>query len=210
MKKFKSDECDVSSSYVHMDPGAREIYVFGSIDSLSCMSFVMALRALNRDSSKDVRLVINCEGGSETDGWAIYDCVKNSKALVMAEVYGSCMSMAMVILQACEHRAVASNSRLMIHDGSMECEKVTMARFQVQAKELQELTVKYYEALARRSNLSYEQVEKLCLAETYMSAEVAVGYGFADKIIGCDSKKAKGLKLRLPNSAWHRDYRCKV
>ena len=96
------------------------------------------------------------------------------------------MSMAVCVLQACACRAVAKNAKLMIHDGYSELGKIVSSRVQVQAKEALELNEKYYRALEERSNLSLEQVQSLCEDETYMSAEVAVGYGFADTIIGSE------------------------
>jgi ATP-dependent protease ClpP protease subunit len=79
------------------------------------------------------------------------------------------------------HNGVAS------YDGPLEKIKIAMA------EELF-LTQRYYEVLAERSNLTLEKVIEFCNCDTYMSAQIAVKYGFADGIIGESKKKRKARK----------------
>jgi ATP-dependent protease ClpP protease subunit len=51
-------------------------------------------------------------------------------------------------------------------------------------------------ALAERSDLTLDQVNVLCKNETFMSAEVAMGYGFLDGILGQAKKTAKKGKRK--------------
>jgi ATP-dependent Clp protease protease subunit len=190
MAKCESSELDTVA--VVLDEDSREIVLFGDIDAEIAAQVVTGLRQLDRASKANITMIINSGGGEVTAGYAIYDAMCLTRSKIVGQCYGGCMSIATLILQACDTRLLAPNCRVMIHNGSAgysgPLEKINAA-----IKEENLLTQLYYEKLAERSELTVDQVKDLCDHESYMDANVAVGYGFADGILG-QTKKRKGKK----------------
>lgn len=184
-------EEEVESSLVTVDPNAREILLFGTVTTELSTQVIFNIRQLDRDAKTNISLVVNSDGGEEYGGWAIYDTLCLARSKIIAQCYGQCMSIAVLILQACDTRLLAPNCRLMIHNGSLTAGSLSYEKFQVLIKEENVLTKRYYDALAERSGLSVKKVIELCNQETYMDAEEAVKYGFADGILGQTKKRKK-------------------
>jgi ATP-dependent Clp protease protease subunit len=186
----RCDMSELETVTVTMDENSREIYLFGAINSETASQVIMALRQLDRASKKNITLVMSSGGGEEAAGWTIYDALILARSKIVAQCYGECMSIASLILQACDTRLVSPNLRFMIHDGTCAfngpLDKVRGA-----LKEENFLTQQYYEKLAERSNLTVDEVEELCHNDTYLSAEETCKNGLADGILG-QTKKRKG------------------
>jgi ATP-dependent Clp protease, protease subunit len=184
-------EEEVESSLVTVDPNAREILLFGVVNTELATQVVFNVRQLDRGKKANISLVIGSAGGEEYSGWAIYDTLCLARSKIIGQCFGECMSIAVLILQACDTRLLAPNCRMMIHNGSLTAGSLSYEKFQALIKEENLITQKYYEALAERSGLSTKKVIELCNQETYMSAEEAVNHGFADGILGQTKKRKK-------------------
>jgi ATP-dependent Clp protease, protease subunit len=182
MKKAEETE-DENFEAVTIDPEAREIMVFGGVDMDMASKVFYGLRQLDRDSKKNISLVIVSSGGEEMAGWAIYDALYLARSKIIAQCYGGCMSIAALILQACDTRLLSPNCRFMIHNGTMSIGTQPLEKVKSSWDEEELLLKKYYEKLAVRSNLTLDKVIDLCNNESYMSAEQTVKYGFADGIL---------------------------
>jgi ATP-dependent protease ClpP protease subunit len=184
----RCDMSELETVTVTMDEDSREIYLFGAINSETASQVIMALRQLDRASKKNITLVMSSGGGEESAGWTIYDALILARSKIIAQCYGECMSIAMLILQGCDTRLLSPNCRTMLHNGSVSyngpLEKVRGA-----LKEENFLTEQYYEKLADRSDLSSKEVQKLCDDETYMDAETTIKHGFADGVLGQTKKR---------------------
>jgi len=144
----------------------------------------------------NITLIINSKGGEVAAGQGIADSIKLTKNKVIAHCLGECMSIAMTILQACDGRISAPNCRFMVHEvsgGVMEASVSDLKRYHEEASVLNEIIKN---SLVENSDLTLEQITALCKAETFMSAEVAMGYGFLDGIFGVCKKTTpkKGKK----------------
>jgi ATP-dependent Clp protease protease subunit len=181
---------EIGDAVVTLDEDGREILIFGSINTEVASQVVSGLRLLDKASKSNINLIIASGGGEEAAGWVIYDALCLSKSKIIAQCFGECMSIAMLILQGCDTRLLSPNCRTMCHNGTVAyngpLEKVRSA-----LKEENVLTQMYYEKLAERSNLTLSKVEDLCNAETYMSAEEAVRAGFADGVLGQVKRKRR-------------------
>jgi len=141
-------------------------------------------------------MIICSHGGQDDAGFAIYDAIEMAKSKVIAHVYGECKSIAVLILQACDTRMLAPNVRLMVHNGSVSFGSLTMPEVKAYSKEFIDRTYDYVKCISDRTGLSIEQVQTMCDKETYMSAEVALGLGFADYVYSTIKVPASNTKYR--------------
>lgn len=184
IKKAQCESAELEDTVsICLDEENREVTLFGPVNAGMASEVVSAIRKLDFASDDAISLVMCSPGGEEGAGWAIYDTLILSRSKVIGQCFGECMSIAVLILQGCDARLLSPNCRMMVHNGSIgvagPAEKVAGA-----VKEQGNLTKMYYEKLIEKSELSLDQIKKLCDNETYMDAEVAVGYGLADGILG--------------------------
>lgn len=184
------------SGMVTLDPEHRTILLIGAIDSFSTGAFMQAFEILDRGRGL-IRIVLNSHGGEVENGMAIYDVISTSKNDVAIEAYGSCQSMAALILQAGTYRYMSPNCRFMVHMGQVELSGPVDSRtFQAVASESSRSIDTYIELMAKACNKSFEDVFALCDQETYLSAEDAIEYGFADAVLASKATKKAAKKTK--------------
>jgi ATP-dependent Clp protease protease subunit len=164
------------------DEDNREVFIIGLVTMEMAGAVVASVRGLDRTRGL-IKILIMSSGGHEGAGWAIFDAIKLCKNKTVIEAYGECQSICALILQAAKKRLLARHCRLMIHDGSLSFSG-TIPQMKSSSKEAVYLTDMYYEALATGSGRSVHTIKKLCNEETFMSAQEAVDFGFADGILG--------------------------
>jgi ATP-dependent Clp endopeptidase proteolytic subunit ClpP len=176
------------------DEESREVYLTGTVDLNMYQTLSAAIKHLDKTKG-NITLIINTAGGEAPAGFAIADTIKLTVNKVVAQCFGECMSIGMTILQACDLRLASPSCRLMIHNGSLNFPDLTFSQAKNQMKEIQGVNDQVCGSLFERSNLTLKEVETLCDKETFMSAEVAMGYGFLDGIMEpVKNKKKKGKK----------------
>jgi len=137
-----------------------------------------------QDKTKDIKLYINSPGGSVTAGLAIYDTMNFIKPDVMTICVGMAASMGAVLFSsgAKGKRLILSNAEVMIHQvlGGAEGQTSDVV---IRAEHMKKLKDKLNRILAENSGQKFEKVEKDTDRDYFMSAEEAVKYGLADKVI---------------------------
>jgi ATP-dependent Clp protease, protease subunit len=155
---------------------------------------MLFLEAENPD--KDISLYINSPGGSVTAGLAIYDTMQFIKPDVKTIVMGQAASMGSFLAQAgaAGKRFVLPESRTMIHrvssgtrgtGGSVYVQELEMEdniRHLEESKRLNKRLVELY-AKHNTAGKTYEELAETMKFDTFLSAEEAVNYGLADKVI---------------------------
>lgn len=166
-----------------IDVGTRTIYLVGEVDNAMLHRFVAAFDVL--DSTKGpIRIVLSTPGGSEPDGYAIYDLLKLAKNTIVIEGYGAVQSIGSLILQAADLRLLSPECRLMVHNGSVEFGQALNTDTLVAiGREIERNNKRYVDILAAKSSLPVGRIKELVDAETYMSAAESIQYGFADGIL---------------------------
>ena len=136
------------------------------------------------DPEKDISLYINSPGGSAYAGMAIYDAMQYVKPDVRTVCIGMGMSAAAMILAAGApgKRFALPNAKVMIHQGSGGF-RGTPADIQIAAREIQEMTRRMAELIARHSGQEVEQVMQDIDRDRFMSPEEAVAYGLVDEVL---------------------------
>lgn len=166
-----------------IDVDTRTIYLVGEVDNNMLHRFVAAFEVLD-STSGPIRILLSTPGGSEPDGYAIYDMLKLARNAVVIEGYGAVQSIGSLILQAADLRLLSPECRVMVHNGSVEFGQALNTDTLVAiGKEVERNNKRYIDALSVKSSLSVSKIKELVDEETYMSAAEAVQYGFADGIL---------------------------
>ena len=178
----------------------RRIYLFGEINTDSAYRFVTALQTMD-DGPGPITVMLSSPGGSEPDGYVIYDAIRLNTNPITIVGYGAVQSIAALILQAAHRRWLLPECRFMIHNGSIEFPHGINTDVAIGiGKELATNNDNYHRILADRSGLTQKLVRQLCSEESYFDAKKSVRYGFADAVLMPDGTtldaKAIGGKIQ--------------
>jgi len=140
----------------------------------------------SEDPDRDILFYINSPGGSVTAGMAIYDTMNFIKPNVSTVVMGQACSMGSCLAQAgaAGKRLILPNARHMIHQPSGGA-RGQATDIQIQAQEILKMK-KYLTEIYVTHNTAGKTFEQLTAdmeRDNFMSAEEAVAYGLADRII---------------------------
>jgi ATP-dependent Clp protease protease subunit len=163
----------------------RIVFIDGEINDLNADLVVAQLLFLDgQDTEKDINLYINSPGGSVTAGLAIYDTIQYVKSDVQTICLGQAASMAALIVAAGApgKRLVLPSSRMLIHQpwGGASGQARDIG---IQSKEiirLKKMTIDYFaKHTGKETRIIAADMER----DFYMSAQDAVAYGVADRIL---------------------------
>lgn len=163
----------------------RIIFVNGEVESNMANILTAQLLWLDQQSDKQINLYINSPGGSVIDGLQIIDTTKIINAPISTTCLGMAASMAAVILSCGEkgQRFVLPHSRVMIHQASGGFNGRTEDA-RTSYEQLLRCQKDVYEILAENMNITYEEIEKLCLTtDKWFIGEEAVKLGIVDEIV---------------------------
>lgn len=138
----------------------------------------------SKDPTKDITLYINSPGGSVSDGLAIYDTMNYIKCDVATVGAGMQASMGAFLLSsgAKGKRLVLPHTRVMIHQVSAGA-RGTVTDMEIQLNETIRLKKLLNEILAKNTGKPLKKVAEDVERDYWMTAEEAVKYGIADKVI---------------------------
>ena len=141
--------------------------------------FKQQLDAMPEDAP--INLFINSDGGDVYEATAIYNQLKRHKGKVTAYVDGRAHSAAFTVLQAADHRVMGMGTSAIIHNmwtglygNAKELRKA--------ADDLDAMMDSCVQLLMERSNVSEEDLRAMLDAETVLTPEKALEYGFIDEI----------------------------
>lgn len=163
----------------------RIIFLDGEItDETADLVVAQMLFLEAEDSAKDINLYINSPGGSVTAGLAIYDTMQYISCNVSTICIGQAASMAALILAGGEKgkRFILPSARVMIHQpwGGVEGQTSDIA---IHTKEILRLKKLSIDFLAKDTGKNCEEIAKDIERDFFMTADYAVQYGIADKIL---------------------------
>jgi ATP-dependent Clp protease protease subunit len=150
----------------------------------------------SEDSSRDISLFINSPGGLVTAGLAIYDTMQFIKPDVATYVIGQAASMGSFLANAGAKgkRFVLPESRTMIHRvssgtpgtrGSVHVQELQFEDAKRTYEESQRINKRLTELYVRHNTAgkAYDELFETMKFDTFLSAEQAVEYGLADRVI---------------------------
>lgn len=165
----------------------RVILLEGEVhDQMANLIVAQLLFLESENPDKDISLYINSPGGSVTAGMAIYDTMQFIKPDVSTIVMGQACSMGSLLAQAGAKgkRMILPHARHMIHQpsggarGQATDMEIQVKEILAMKKSLTEIYVKHNSA-----GKSFKELSKDMERDYFMSAEEAVNYGLADKVI---------------------------
>ena len=163
----------------------RIIFLGSDVNSHSANLIVAQLLFLqNEDPKKDIMLYINSPGGSVYDGMAIFDTIQHIKNDVQTVGIGLQASMGAFLLSSGTKgkRYLLPHAKVMIHQPSSGTRgKVT--DMEIDLKESLKTRQLLNEILAKNTGQKLSKIEKDVDRDYWMTAEEAVAYGIADKVI---------------------------
>ena len=173
-------------------PEIRSMALFGEIEeekaSDICVALLMLSQKKDESEMKPIDFYISTYGGNADDMFAIYDMMNLAKNNCEVHTFGigKVMSAGVLLLAngSPGHRSVGKHCRVMIHScnagsvGDIHNLKNEMEQIQHQQEQ-------YINALVEVSSLSKRQLNRLLdrKVNVYLTAQEAIEYGIADKII---------------------------
>ena len=165
----------------------RTVFINGVISTE--MSHVIVAQLLfleSEDPDKDIYVYVNSGGGEVTAGMAIYDTMNFIKPDVSTVVMGQACSMGSCLAQAgaAGKRLILPTARTMIHQPSGGAHGQA-TDIQIQAQEILKMKKYLTEIYVKHNSAgkTFEQLSADMERDFFMSAEEAVAYGLADKIV---------------------------
>lgn len=165
----------------------RIVMLNGPIEDYMANLVVAQLLFLESENpDKDISIFINSPGGVVTAGMSIYDTMQFIRPDVATYVMGQACSMGSLLAQsgAPGKRFILPNARHMIHQPSGGA-RGQATDMQIQVEEIIKMKKTLTEIYVKHNsrNKTYAQLEHDMERDKFMSAEEAVDYGLADKII---------------------------
>jgi ATP-dependent Clp protease protease subunit len=137
------------------------------------------------DPERDISIYLNSPGGSITAGLAILDTMTFVRPDISTICVGQAASMAAVLLAAGAKgkRFSLPNSRIMIHQPSMQGLAGQAADIDIYAREILRMRETLNKMLADATGQTVERIARDVDRDYIMSAEQGVEYGMIDKVI---------------------------
>jgi ATP-dependent Clp protease, protease subunit len=174
----------------------RIIFLGTPIDDHVANLIVAQLLFLDReDPEKEIRLFINCPGGSITAGLAIYDTMQMVSATVSTTCVGLAASMGTVLLAAGAkaRRYALPNSTIHIHQpwGGAQGQAVDI---EIEARRIMRERERLNQLLAHHTGQTIERIIHDTDRNYYMDASEAVQYGLIDEVLISTKPEKKETK----------------
>ena len=163
---------------------SRYVLVFGEIDDKLALVTCRRLLALSEESDAPITMLISSPGGHVESGDAIHDMIRFVRAPVTTVGSGWVASAGAHIFLAPpkERRVCLPNTRFMIHQpaGGAGGQATDIA---IQAKEILRTRERIARVVATQTGRPFETVVADMERDFWMSADEAVKYGIASRVI---------------------------
>jgi len=167
------------------DEHIRRIVLSGNIRDETAAQFLESITAFERaDMGSAITIYIDTYGGALRAALAIYDAMRICSCPVETIGIGKVMSAGALLLAAGDNgnRYLAPNTGVMIHQISGGAHG-TVNEMNIILEETKKLQDVYVELLARHTGKSIKKISNDIMADNYMTAQEAINYGLADKVL---------------------------
>jgi ATP-dependent Clp protease, protease subunit len=184
-KGDKADKADRPSGLAEqLAFKSRFVLVFGEIDDKLARNVCERLILLSQDSDAPINMLISSPGGHVESGDAIHDMIRFVRAPVTCIGTGWVASAATHLFLAApkERRLCLPNTRFMIHQpaGGAGGRATDIA---IQAKEIIKVRERISQVIAAETGQPIEKVRLDMERDYWMSAEEAIAYGIASRVV---------------------------
>jgi len=174
----------------------RIVMLHDDVNEHTASVIVAQLLFLESESDKDIHFYINSPGGAVTAGLSIYDTMQFITCDVSTIVMGQACSMGSFLAQAGApgKRLVLPESRTMIHrvssgtpgtKGSVHVQELQFEDSKRSYEESQRVNRRLTELYVKHNTAgkTYDELFEAMKFDTFLSADEAVAYGLADRVI---------------------------
>ena len=178
-----------------------EINIYGEISStaeiinkwvdaeveVSARGIIQEINGLDVDT---INVYINSYGGEVAEALAIYSALKRHSASVHTFCDGFACSAASIIFCAGDVRTMGSIAVMMIHNCMSYLGYANSEEMRKAAENNDKINQSSIEAYKKVSNLSEDRIKELMSAETWLTAQECLDYGFATEIADAEEDAA--------------------
>ena len=189
------------------DSKSRTLGIYGEVNEEHCKNVVSGLYYFRDtaeieevEESEDegeskvktsylpIDFLVSTEGGSVTDMFAVYDCMRDIRKTCDIQTFGvgKVMSAGILLLAGGTpgKRRVGRNCRLMLHAVSGG-HFGSLKELEIDIREVKWYQAQFAKALKEESNLTEKQIKAIFRkkTDTYFDAEQAVEWGIADEVV---------------------------
>ena len=173
-------------SFKAKDNKTGELTLYGEISSSTWWGDEVTPKQFKEDLDalgdiETLNVYINSPGGDVFAGQTIYSMLKRHKAQVNVYVDGVAASIASLIAIAGDKIIMPANAMMMIHS-PWTIAMGNAQDFRKLADDMDKIRDSMIVAYESRSALTSEEIAEIMDAETWLSAEECLEYGFADEI----------------------------
>lgn len=162
----------------------REVECVGEINTESVYSLCRQLRYLQReDPDKEITMFINSPGGSVMDGLALYDVMQGISCPIRTVCLGMAASMGALLFAAGDQRDILPHGKVMIHDPILPQTGGSALQLHEVSQDLMQTREHMGQLLAKFTKRTLEEIYDKTRRDSFFSAEEAVEFGLADRII---------------------------
>lgn len=174
----------------------NEIKLYGVIgEDIGAVEVKQQLDAM--DQSQPLTVRIHSEGGSVSDGMAMYDAFKAYSGPKRAVIESAAFSIASYIAMAFDDVEITENGYLMIHNPHMEVAGDDAA-LSHGAGVLAKLKASMVQAYSQKTGKSEEEVLAVMKAETWINAQEALDARYVNRITAPKQIKAAARLVKMP------------
>ncbi len=164
----------------------RKVMVFGQITDKLARDVVARILALVDESTKPIHIYVNSPGGHVESGDSIHDIIKFVRSSVPIYMIGTgwVASAGALIYLAAEktRRYCLSNTRFLLHQ-PMGGVRGPATDIDIEAREIMKMRERLSQIISSETGQPIERVRKDTDRNYWMSAQEAIEYGLAYKII---------------------------
>lgn len=162
----------------------RCVEVVGEITRDSVYSLVLQLRHLQHSApGEEITMYINSPGGSVCDGLALYDVMAAVSCPIRTVCVGMAASMGALLFAAGDVREILPHAEVMIHDPLVNGISGSALSIEESSRRLMNIRQITAEILSRHTGHTIEEVYEKTKQDSYFSAQEAVAWHLADRII---------------------------
>ncbi len=172
---------------------SNEIYFYTDVSNESCVLLNKSITDLGKqlqiakitfglEENPHIKLYINSDGGEVFGALSTVDRIKASPTPVHSYVEGLVASAATLISVSCHKRYIRKNSIILIHQ-IRSWFSGTHENFKDESYNLDVLSNIVKQIYLKNTKFTEQELNKMLKRDIYLSAEDAIKYGLADKII---------------------------
>ena len=173
-----------------IDISTRTILLCEEINVETAKKLIANLHILTNsyEPTKNITILLNCDGGDITHGFAIYDAIRKAAQTcdIHIEAFGQVASMGVIVLQAATHRSAHENVEFMTHDGSTDYPNGHVRDLERYAAQQIRIRKQMYKLLEKHTGMAADTWDSLNAFDTFMTAQEACDCGLIDEVIKYD------------------------